>query len=148
MVEFFAEHLLEIFFGLLSAGALALCKHFHSQTKAYKKMQDEKKDDLIAELIEEKTLPIIEELQKLRDKVMAMDREEHDHIGLIIDSWKYRLIQLCRAYLTQGYMTQSQYDQLAEMYRLYSELGGNGQAHEYYEKTCKLQIRPNENVVK
>jgi hypothetical protein len=45
-------------------------------------------------------------------------------------------------------MTQSQYDQLAEMYRLYSELGGNGQAHEYYEKTCKLQIRPNENVVK
>ena len=143
MVEFLAEHLLEIVFGLISAGALAFCKYFHSQTKAYKKMQDEKKDELIEQLIEEKTLPIMQELQKLRDKVIQLSQEEHDHIELIIDSWKFRLVQLCRLFLAQGYMTQLQYDQLNEMYRIYSELGGNGQAHEYYEKACKLEIKPN-----
>jgi hypothetical protein len=38
-------------------------------------------------------------------------------------------------------MTQDQYDQLTEFYKLYEGLGGNGQAKEYYEKTVKLEIR-------
>ncbi len=38
-------------------------------------------------------------------------------------------------------MTQDQYDQLTEFYKLYHSLGGNGQAKEYYEKTMELEIR-------
>ena len=38
-------------------------------------------------------------------------------------------------------MTQDEYDQLTEFFKLYSSLGGNGQAREYYEKTVKLEIR-------
>lgn len=40
-------------------------------------------------------------------------------------------------------MTQSEYDQLVEFYKVYSGLGGNGQAKEYYEKATKLKIRQN-----
>ena len=38
-------------------------------------------------------------------------------------------------------MTQEQYDQLSEFYKLYTALGGNGQAKEYYEKAIKLEIK-------
>lgn len=62
-------------------------------------------------------------------------------MDLIIASYRYRLVQLCKIYIRQGYMTQDQYDQLTEFYKLYTALGGNGQAQDYYEKTIKLEIR-------
>lgn len=39
-------------------------------------------------------------------------------------------------------MTQEQYDQLSEFYRIYSGLGGNGQAKEYHELVLELPIKP------
>ena len=39
-------------------------------------------------------------------------------------------------------MTQDQYEQLSEFFKLYEALGGNGQAKQYYERTIKLEIRP------
>ena len=62
-------------------------------------------------------------------------------MGLIISYYRYRLIALCKLYLRQGYMTESQYDQLTEFYKLYHGLGGNGQAKEYYEKAIELPIK-------
>ena len=62
-------------------------------------------------------------------------------MDLIIDSYKFRLVQLCKLYIKQGYMTQAQYDQLTEFYKLYSSLGGNGQAKQYFEKAIQLEIR-------
>ena len=38
-------------------------------------------------------------------------------------------------------MTLDQYEQLSELYHLYRELGGNGQAETYYNKTCELPTR-------
>lgn len=67
---------------------------------------------------------------------------EESRMQLIISSYKFRLIQLCKAYIKQGYMTQEQYDQLSEFYRVYSGLGGNGQAKEYYELALELPIKP------
>ena len=55
-------------------------------------------------------------------------------MDLIISSYRFRLVQLCREFIKQGYLTQSQYDQLVEFYKVYHGLGGNGQAQEYYEK--------------
>jgi hypothetical protein len=37
-------------------------------------------------------------------------------------------------------MTQNEYDQLTEFYKIYIGLGGNGQAKEYYEKAIDLPI--------
>lgn len=74
---------------------------------------------------------------------MKISNEEKDQIALITSSYRYRLIQLCKLYLKQGYMTQEQYDQLTEFYKVYSGLGGNGQAKEYYERAIKLDIHDN-----
>ena len=53
---------------------------------------------------------------------------------LIIASYRYRLIQLCKSHLRDNYITESDFEQITEMYKLYHGLGGNGQAQEYYDK--------------
>ena len=72
-------------------------------------------------------------------------QENNDRkFNLIINSYKFRLIQLCKSYLRDNFITEKDFEQVTEMYKLYHGLGGNGQAQEYYEKVLKLQIVPNE----
>ena len=70
--------------------------------------------------------------------------EELRHLDSIRMAYRYRLIALCEQYLHQNFMTTDQYKQLTEMYKVYSALGGNGQAKEIFEKTCQLQIKDDE----
>jgi hypothetical protein len=65
---------------------------------------------------------------------------------LIINSYKFRLIQLCKSHLRDGYITESDFEQITEMYKLYTGLGGNGQAEEYYDKVLDLQIKRDSEV--
>lgn len=141
MFTFIAEHLVEIFFGLVSAGALAFCKYLHSQLKNYKKLLEESKDTELEKTIDSRIEPIQREVEELRKYIMETKEIEQNHLQLIISSYKFRLVQLCKAYIKQSYMTQEQYDQLSEFYRIYLGLGGNGQAKEYYELALELPIR-------
>lgn len=138
---FIAEHLLEILFGLISAGCLAFCKHIHNKNKQYKAMIEDKKTEDIEHKIDEKIEPIYEELQSVRNYIDNAKEIEKAHLVLIIDSYKFRLCQLCKEFLKQGYMTQAQYEQLSEFYRVYEGLGGNGQAKDYYNKACALPVK-------
>lgn len=141
MFAFITEHIVEILFGLISAGALAFCRYLYKQLMAYKKMLQEKENNDIVELIDEKLKPIVEDIEELRTYIRKIKDKERQDLTLIIASYRFRLVQLCKIYIKQGYMTQDQYDQLTEFYKLYHSLGGNGQAKEYYEKTMELKIR-------
>lgn len=141
MFAFITEHIVEILFGLISAGALAFCRYLYKQLMAYKKMLQEKENNDIVELIDEKLKPIVEDIEELRTYIRKIEDKERQDLTLIIASYRFRLVQLCKIYIKQGYMTQDQYDQLTEFYKLYHSLGGNGQAKEYYEKTMELEIR-------
>lgn len=141
MFAFITEHIVEILFGLISAGALAFCRYLYKQLMAYKKMLQEKENNDIVELIDEKLKPIVEDIEELRTYIRKIEDKEIQDLTLIIASYRFRLVQLCKIYIKQGYMTQDQYDQLTEFYKLYHSLGGNGQAKEYYEKTMELEIR-------
>lgn len=140
-MEFFINHMWEIFFGLVAAGALAFCKYLHSQLKNYKKLLDEKDNAELRKVILDELEPIVEEIHRLEKRLKACEEKENDHIDLILQSYKFRLIQLCKTYLRQQYLTQAQYDQLNEFFKVYSGLGGNGQAEEYYDKAMALPIR-------
>ena len=114
--------------------------------------------------------PIIDELSKAEDEIKHLDADiqtqisvlkataesEHKHMykdlnriqanndrnfNLIINSYKFRLIQLCKSHLRDGFITQADFDQITEMYKLYHGLGGNGQAQEYYDKVLELEIK-------
>ena len=136
-----AKYGIEILLSLVTAGALAFCKYLHRQLKNYKSLLEEKEQDKTDIVIDAHLEPIIADIEELRRYIINIDKEENRKMDLIISSYRYRLIALCKMYLRQGYMTESQYDQLTEFYKLYTGLGGNGQAKEYYEKAIELPIK-------
>ncbi len=141
MSAFIAQHFIEIFFGLISAGLLAFCRYIYTQMKMYQKLAEEKKDEQLEELIEEHIAPIKEDLNNLRSFVLEEKKSSEKYIEIILASYRFRLIQLCQSFLKQGYMTSGQYEQLVEFFKVYAGLGGNGQAKEYYERTLKLPLK-------
>lgn len=141
MFQFFAENWASILLSLVTAGALAFCRWSWKQMKTYRSLLDEKEQNQIDDKIETKLEPIVDEIEQLRDYIRGIDVEENRKLGLIIASYRYRLVQLCKLYLRQGYMTQDQFEQLSEFYKLYHGLGGNGQAEEFYDKTRALPIK-------
>lgn len=144
-MKFLADWGLEILFLLLSTGVLSYVKHKFAQQKKildeYKTLIEEKREQETAELVELKLEPIYVELENLRAYIRTTETTEKSHINLIIDSYKYRLIQLCKIVIRQTYLTQEQYDQLSEFYKLYEGLGGNGQAKQYYDNAIQLPIK-------
>lgn len=141
MVEFLSKYGVELVMSLITAGALAFCKYMHSQMKNYKKLLEEKNRDELDDEIDKKLEPIVQEIEELRKYIREVDINESNRINLIIASYRFRLIQLCQIYLHQGYMTNEQYKQLSEFFKVYSGLGGNGQAKEYYDKTMELPVK-------
>lgn len=141
MSTFIAQHFIEIFFGLISAGLLAFCRYIYTQMKMYQKLAEEKKDEQLEELIEEHIAPIKEDLNNLRSFVLEEKKSSERYIEIILASYRFRLIQLCQSFLKQGYMTSGQYEQLVEFFKVYTGLGGDGQAKEYYERTLKLPLK-------
>jgi hypothetical protein len=81
------------------------------------------------------------EHQKMYCDLNKVQDENKKNFNLIINSYKFRLIQLCKTHLRDESITQDEFDQVSEMYKLYHGLGGNGQAQEYYEKVLELPIR-------
>lgn len=140
-MEFLVSWGPEIALSLLTAGALGICKYFHSKLKKYKKIINEYEESKVEALIDTRIKPLLNELQDLKTIIQnAIKHQDHD-IQIIVDSYKFRLIQLCQMYQRQGYMNSEEYNQLSELYKVYSGLGGNGQAKAYFDKTCQLPIK-------
>lgn len=140
MLEFITTHLLEIIFGLISAGALAFCKYLYSKMKNYKKLIEEKENNTLDSTIETHIEPIRQEIEELRKYVLESTSAANKNKDLILASYRFRLTQLCKAYIQQGFMTNTEYEQLVEFYKVYAGLGGNGQAKTYYERAVQLPV--------
>lgn len=149
-MELLAEWGLEILFALISAAVLGYAKWHGSRLR---KERDEaiKNAELIEaqkleSTIEVKLEPIYEELEDLRRYIREAENVEKAHMSLIIASYRFRLVQLCKGFLAQGYITTAQMEQLTEFYKLYTGLGGNGQAKVYYEKALALPPRVDNDI--
>ena len=140
MLEFITTHLLEIIFGLISAGTLAFCKYLYSKMKNYKKLIEEKENSTLDSTIETHIEPIRQEIEELRKYVLESTSVANKNIDLILASYRFRLTQLCKAYIQRGFMTNTEYEQLVEFYKVYAGLGGNGQAKTYYERAVQLPV--------
>lgn len=161
-MEILTEYGIEIFFGLVSAGLLAYCKSLFAQKKELEKRKEEDMTRLHRQMILDEIEPIVKELKIIKEKVdKGFDDFKHTaddthaqmykdldkviqkndkNLELIIEAYKYRLIQLCKTHLRDDYITQDDFDQISELYKLYTGLGGNGQAKEYYDKVMELDI--------
>lgn len=151
-MELLAEWGLEILFGLISAGVIGYAKY---KTRELKKELDSAKEMAAAQerqnvedSIEVHLEPVYQELEELRKYIRETQNIEKTHMNLIIASYRFRLVQLCKGFLAQKYITPSQMEQLSEFYKLYTGLGGNGQAKVYYDKAMALELKvENDDVV-
>ncbi len=141
-----AEWGLEILFGLVSAIILGYAKFKGDKLKkeldTAKELAKEKEKRELSDSIEDHLEPIYQELEDLRKYIRDTKNIEQSHMNLIIASYRFRLVQLCKGFLNQGYMTMDQRTQLDEFYKLYTGLGGNGQAKIYYEQCIHLPPHP------
>ena len=137
-----AEWGLEILFALISAAVVGWAKwnanKLKKELQTAKELTEEKKKHEIETSIEVSLEPIYEELEDLRKYIRETENIEKTHMSLIIASYRFRLIQLCKGFLKQGYITTAQIEQLTEFYRLYTGLGGNGQAKVFYDMALQL----------
>lgn len=62
---FLAEHILEIIFGLISAGVLAYCKHLYSQKKKLEEAAKADQNRQYRQMIIDEIEPIIEEIHRV-----------------------------------------------------------------------------------
>ena len=99
------EHLLEIILTLVSTGALALCKYFHKQIKAYRNLVKENEKEEFNKSVDSRLDPLYDELEELRRYVMNLGDTEKHHLNVIVASYRYRLIALCKEFINQGYIT-------------------------------------------
>ena len=130
MEALLAEWGLEILFALLSAAIMGWAKwrgdKLKKELQAAKDLTAEKEKKEIENSIEIKLEPIYEELEEIRKHIRDAKNIEQSHMNLIIASYRFRLVQLCKGFLAQGYITMEQRTQLDEFYKLYTGLGGNG----------------------
>lgn len=170
MSTFIVEHLAEIFFGLLSTGTLAFCKYLLNQNKKLKSLTQEEANRKQRQIILDEIEPIVQELTLIHEEIKTNKNEtdkeiaqiklnsENTHIkmyddlekiqegnsknfALILNSYKFRLVQLCKTHLKDGFISEHDFEQLTEMFKLYTGMGGNGQAKEYYDKVMDLEVR-------
>lgn len=139
-MDFFVKYLPEILLSLITAAALGFCRYMLKQIKNYKKLLSEQNKEDINNLISAGLEPIVGEIKELKDAIVQIQDNHNLQLQAIIRYYRFNLVQLCKIYLEQGHLTPAQFEQLSEFYKFYHDLGGNGQAQDYYEKTMKLPV--------
>lgn len=136
------SYVLNVIFGLISAGLLALCRHLNKKLKDYQLLLEKQEYEDIEDIINKKLEPIQESIGVLKAYINEVASKGEVLRAETISSWGYRITQLCELYLKQKYMTQEQYAQLREMYDTYVHLGGNGKTKALYLKTTEtLEVK-------
>lgn len=79
--------------------------------------------------------------EEFAEKLHELEEEYEDKLRRILDSYKFRFIQLCKVHIRTGSISPEEFDQIVAFYDVYHGLGGNGQAEEYFNKVKDLKIK-------
>lgn len=149
LTEWGTEIILSLIITMLGYFLKQSVKDRRDQDEHYQTLLQGEESRATEKQIEAHLDPIYKELEDVRVRLLNISDKENadlakinENFNLILASYKYRLVQLCKQLLNQGYMYQEQYENLNEFYTLYHKMGGNGQAKSYYEKCSKLEIKP------
>ena len=136
------SYVLNVIFGLISAGLLAFCRHLNKKLKDYQSLLEKQEHEDIEDIINKKLETIQASIKLLKAYIDEVAAKGEVLRAETIASWGYRITQLCELFLKQKYMTQDQYAQLREMYDIYVHLGGNGKIKALYLKTTEtLEVK-------
>jgi hypothetical protein len=83
--------------------------------------------------------------EEVDEQIKDLAIKHEKNLARIIESYKFRFIQLCKTHLRENYISEEDLTQIITFYDLYHGLGGNGQAEEYYEMVKQLpKVKPAE----
>lgn len=80
ILAFLGKHFITILISLITAGALAYCKHLHSKVKYYKSLECKEKENELDTKIDEKIAPVLNEIEELREYIRKTDLKEKKDI--------------------------------------------------------------------
>jgi protein subunit release factor A len=83
-----------------------LITHFKKQAKQYQELLKEQKEENWHKMIQSELEPLVKEVASLQSQINTLASTGQDKIDIILGSYKFRLIYLCKAYLRQGHLTE------------------------------------------
>ena len=141
MLEWIAKYWLEVLFSTIIGLFAWVLKGIKKEMKHYQELLDNEEKGAYDQVIDRK-------LQPIDTRVKDVERD----VEYIVDSYRFRIITLCQLAIDKGYMSQGDFDQLTEMFKLYTSLNAKKQSAdysivaEYYTKTKVLPIKSYEEI--
>lgn len=119
----------------------AIVSHFqklHEQHQAEQRERDKTVDGLVVKIddIVEKLKQIGELHNDIRDLNLQLDTLKHSLKSIIRD----RIIQSCRVFIERGSIPLTAKENICDMYKWYSALGGNGTCKYYFTEMDNLPV--------
>jgi hypothetical protein len=139
-MDYLIEIIIAVVISMIITALGAVIAFLGKRNKEYKTLLQNRETESVRSLIHQEIQPLEEELGRLTKALADARQEEEEHIAIIQGSYKFRLIHLCKTYIRQGYITSDQFESLSEFYRVYTGLGGNGQAAEFYDRVMELPL--------
>ena len=117
-----------------------------SQAKEIEKLKKKIKDDenKFEERLEGLKQFHNEDKEEFDLRIEDLSQKHQDNLDKILESYKFRFIQLCKIHLKEDFISEEDLEQIIAFYDLYHSLGGNGQAEEYYDMIKKLPRKKDE----
>lgn len=134
------EIIITVISAIIVAIVTGFMTYFKKQAKEYKRLLAEQKEESYRKQIHEEIAPLEKDLGELRVQLQKLHDAEEERLKIIQGQYKFRLIHLCKIYIRQQYITEDQFEQLSEFFKVYTALGGNGQAAEFYQKVLNLPV--------
>ena len=119
----------------------AIVSHFqklHEQHQKEQRKRDRTVDDLVLKIdgVVEKLKQIEELHDDVRDLNLQLDTLKQSLKSIIRD----RVIQSCRVFIERGSITLTAKENICDMYKWYSALGGNGTCKYYFTEMDNLPV--------
>ena len=138
IVEFFANNWATILLSLVTAGLLGAFKSMGKKMKEYQNLLDEKDEKEIKKIVKTQLTPLETEIEELRGDLEELREDTHERTRLGIAAFRIALIQLCKQYIANGYITALQFERLTELHNVYLTLSEDDRVEEWFEKAKSL----------
>lgn len=141
MAEWIARYWLEVGFGLITALFGFLWISGRKQVEKYKSLLEDEKLEKLDERIKAKIAPLDVKISSVQNDIKSLKETYLKDAHAVRDGYRYRIIHLADYYIDRGNITADEYSQLSELFKVYEQMGGNGQAKERYEIAIHLPFK-------
>lgn len=129
---------LEIIFGLVSAAIMWVIHRLYKEVRRYKELLENKENADFIAIVDDKLKPVMEKIDGLTKQMAECKIKFDNNIEQNIKYYGTLIQDDCEKYIVRGYVTNKEFNKLAELLHIYEDLGGDGKIHDLYQKVMAL----------